>query len=160
MNPNTVVLTDLPGVIPLIAANIKLNTLVNASLKTKLIDCFMPMAYSWGDPIAGIEYFTDADIIIASDVIYSPEAYEPLAYSLHHLLKPRDAVRGDGSTAIHHSKPPLCILAHRHRHPEDFKFFTIMNSDKNIVIVEVFLRSPIYESVFSDVKIFMLTWVE
>jgi predicted nicotinamide N-methyase len=73
-----------------------------------------------------VPYF---DVILASDVVYYPEGYAPLLATLCDLLCASDDARGTpaaseaagrGASA---APGPVCILAHRHRHPEDKRFF-------------------------------------
>jgi predicted nicotinamide N-methyase len=51
------------------------------------------------------------DMLVMSDVVYDPQFYEPLVASLANLVTSGDIV---------------CIMAHRHRHPEDHKFFDLL----------------------------------
>ena len=60
------------------------------------------------------------DVIVASDVVYDPTLYEPLRDTLLSLL--------DGINT--------CLMAHRHRHPNDKVFFSLLN-DSGLVVTEV-----------------------
>jgi hypothetical protein len=82
---------------------------------------FHGLEYSWGDELPN--EISEVDLIIASDVVYSPECYRPLYESISLLLKKNTNSR--------------CILAHRHRHPEDAKFFSMIESDSELEIVEL-----------------------
>lgn len=87
------------------------------------------------------------DTIVASDVIYDPLYYEPLRDTLHHLLMLPSTCGG---------AERVCVLAHRHRHPEDHKFFDMMAAS-----AELYMRQIPYEystmhgdTLLKDVKIF------
>jgi len=68
----------------------------------------------------------NCEVVIASDVVYDPICYSPLKDSLKELLQ----VRPDGSK-------PICILAHRHRHPEDALFFKMLDEVEGMVIEKI-----------------------
>jgi len=81
-----------------------------------------------------VPYF---DTILASDVVYYPEGYQPLLTTLCDLLGAVDTNTSEGNAfdssttittitannATSSTPAPVCILAHRHRHPEDRNFF-------------------------------------
>jgi hypothetical protein len=103
-------------------------------------------------PICAEEF----DIIIASDVVYYPEGYQPLVDSLSSLLQHYTlAGDADGRTV-----KPLLILAHRKRHPDDSIFFDLLTAVPNIQIDLVpFTSSATSASEgelgsFADVKLF------
>ena len=158
MQPASVVLTDMPEVVPLINANILLNSVVmgDAACQQVLLHSYKAKAYSWGGTldldevctaISGdlkcerdsgppesssnggekrsavykVPYF---DTILASDVVYYPEGYAPLLATLCDLLGATDTQNVDHNIKTTGEKSaPVCILAHRHRHPEDKNFF-------------------------------------
>jgi hypothetical protein len=94
------------------------------------------------------------DVILASDVVYYPEGYAPLLATLKDLLLAEapcvsgTTIAGPGGNATggnvdagtgnnivsgsrdaefaHCQRGPVCILAHRHRHPEDQNFFNAL----------------------------------
>eukprot|EP01035_Chromulina_nebulosa_P017559 gene17559-23123_t len=70
LSPLLVQLTDLPEVIPLVTANIRINSLLN----NKLVN-YIALPLAWGSEVNEI---TSYDTIIASDVVYDPSLYEPL----------------------------------------------------------------------------------
>lgn len=125
MGPQGVTLTDMKEVVPLITANVLLNSIVvnDPAVQTMLRYRYHAAAYCWGGA-ADLETAADQkvpyfDVILASDVVYYPEGYEPLLATLCDLLCAQDCRAG--ATA-----GPVCILAHRHRHPEDSKFFNAL----------------------------------
>lgn len=131
--PSSVTLTDLPEVAPLSLQNMKLNSFMCKDpelaeiLKTKYSSC----EYIWGEaPPADPSNF---DVIVASDVVYDPIGYEPLYLSLRLLL----GLNTKFSSEILPQDRKLCILAHRHRHPEDHKFFDMITADRDILMVEM-----------------------
>jgi hypothetical protein len=119
LHPSSVTLTDLPAVTPLALQNIKLNCFMckDPELAEILKTNYSACEYIWGAaPPADPSNF---DVIVASDVVYDPIGYETLYLSLRLLL---------GLNKEFSSRSPLlqqdrklCILAHRHRHPEDHK---------------------------------------
>jgi hypothetical protein len=83
---------------------------------------------------SGAPYF---DVILASDVVYYPEGYAPLLATLKDLLLAEapcvsttragpGASAGGNTEFTHCQRGPVCILAHRHRHPEDQNFFNAL----------------------------------
>lgn len=157
MQPASVVLTDMPEVVPLINANILLNSVVmgDAVCQQVLLQNYQAKDYSWGgtlhlDQVCNnntteltcedtnnnsggdsvntayqVPYF---DTILASDVVYYPEGYAPLLATLCDLLGATDTANDKNNVKTTEEKKgkmsaPVCILAHRHRHPEDKNFF-------------------------------------
>jgi len=141
MDPLHVTLTDMPEVVPLINANILLNSVVmgDAQCMHVLGERYGARAYAWGGEMSGSSDGSDScsigtsttsstsattythpyfDTILASDVVYYPEGYQPLLTTLCDLLGVTDTTSGTS-----HVSAPVCILAHRHRHPEDRNFF-------------------------------------
>jgi predicted nicotinamide N-methyase len=127
-------LTDLPDVAPLLAANIRLNCALaaavtavgrdtadaDAELHDALSTRYTASAYSWGDPVDPLRTFCDGfDVVVASDVVYDPGGYAPLVASLALLLA------APGTVAI---------LAHRHRHPENQRFFDLLGACPGMVV--------------------------
>jgi hypothetical protein len=107
--PAAVTITDLSEVVPLLQANLALNaaTATDLSVRKILRENYRVLSHCWGDPVSRLlEVVGGCDVIIASDVVYDPIGYEPLIASIIGILT---------------QSPPeaLCILAHRHRHPED-----------------------------------------
>ena len=93
--------------------------------------------YSWGSSIVQNQdgNALEFDTIIASDVIYDPHGYKPLYNSLCHLLQVNDDSH-EGHEKIK-EVIPLLVLAHRHRHPEDHKFFDMLYNNKNLIVEKV-----------------------
>jgi hypothetical protein len=159
MQPASVVLTDMPEVVPLINANILLNSVVmgDAACQQVLLHSYKAKAYSWGGTLNLDEVYTSEtrelkcegisgpsessynggesrsatykvpyfDTILASDVVYYPEGYAPLLATLCDLLGATDTLNVDNNhfKTAEEKSAPVCILAHRHRHPEDKNFF-------------------------------------
>jgi hypothetical protein len=95
---------------------------------------------------------------IASDVIYDPSGYCPLFISLCAILSRGGRVhesvelpdinddkdnKDNNNIELKDIKlyqnesftpPVICILAHRHRHPEDAKFFKLLSNEPNLVV--------------------------
>ncbi len=71
-NPSTVHITDLPDMLP----SCKLNLELNRSLIPEgcAVDAF---AFDWFNPPAFIDDDAPYDVILATDVVYVPELYEP-----------------------------------------------------------------------------------
>lgn len=110
LEPRSLILTDLPDVVPLLSANIQFNALqLGSPLGTLIRESFSCRPHGWGnmDEIEGLR----GEVVVASDVVYDPVGYQPLVDSLQALLAP---VQGRPA--------PICILAHRHRHPEDSRY--------------------------------------
>lgn len=146
LSPRCVSLTDMPEVVPLISANILLNSVVMQEPRAQaaLRDRYEALPYTWGTALGdsgngdgdgdgdgntqtgspSVRYF---DTILASDVVYYPEGYQPLLSTLRDLLCATDPSAGtpgaDDTDAAPVHSTPVCILAHRHRHPEDRNFF-------------------------------------
>ena len=92
-----VVLTDLDEALPLL----RLNARANGAL------CAHPpavTALAWGDADSA-RACGEVDLVLASDVVYDPEGYEPLLATLRQLAAPR------------------VLMAHRSRHPDEHRFF-------------------------------------
>jgi predicted nicotinamide N-methyase len=117
----SMMLTDFPEVCELLRMNVSLNEKLRM-LPTKGRVSVMPLC--WGEdslPVANNRDFGvnsekkigGIDAIIASDVVYDPTGYLPLAKTLRSLIS--------GNT--------FCILAHRSRHPEEYKFFSMITED-------------------------------
>lgn len=123
------ILTDLPEVIPLIDSNIDLNRkLLSEEKCRKQLETeshqlqYRAMSHIWGSHLSSPEpldldssHIQLCQTIIASDVVYDPVGYEPLVTSLVSLLD-RQQLIGNSCSDI---PDKICILAHRHRHPDD-----------------------------------------
>ena len=142
MDPLSVILTDMPEVVPLISANILLNSVVmgDAPCQQVLLQRYQAAAYTWGgqltlpaaspvDSAEGTPLVPYFDTILASDVVYYPEGYAPLLATLCDLLGAADTAV---DTAQRIKGPPVCILAHRHRHPEDKNFFDALYATEGL----------------------------
>jgi hypothetical protein len=76
------------------------------------------------------------DVVVASDVVYYPEAYQPLVDTLCQLLVDRKVCRVCGGSKLQQEGDdestvtikPICILAHRNRHPDDHIFFNMIET--------------------------------
>lgn len=146
-------------VAPLLAANIQLNSVLldDEHLKEVLALRYEAQAHNWGSPLddaaaaaavggyasgggdddasahslrASTRSLLDCDVVVASDVVYDPTAYQPLIDTLFRILEPRLRLgsEGDAPSMVH----PVCILAHRHRHPEDQRFFDMLAANESI----------------------------
>jgi len=155
MNPAAVVLTDMEHVVPLLEANIQLNSALSCDreVRTILAERFTAMAYQWGVCIPRMEA-ASFDVILASDVVYDPVGYEPLVRTLTDLLT---AATGENNS--------VCILAHRHRHPEDKHFFRLLQEvpgaiveriDFNISNMQEGSTDPPPSEELHDVKLFKI----
>ena len=105
--PSSVILTDIEEVVPLIAANIKLNSILNCRNNTSILSSCTHM---WGDSFLPHE-LRKCELIIGSDIIYDPIGYSPLVASIRNIM--------DGSSSS--QRHLIAIIAHRHRNPDDYK---------------------------------------
>jgi hypothetical protein len=133
------VLTDINEVVPLLSMNLQLNQLLQGGSTSKIIqDKYKCVEYLWGtimtldssDLNNCFRLFSDCLFMIASDVIYYPEGYRPLIETLEwwfNLPLPSDTCESDR----------ILILAHRHRHPEDGKFFEMVKESSIISMIEI-----------------------
>jgi predicted nicotinamide N-methyase len=143
MEPRSVILTDMPEVVSLISANVLMNSVLvpDPHIRAVLRDRYRAAAYAWGERLvmspaqdasgprdAAVPSHPYFDLILASDVVYYPEGYAPLITTLCDLLTARDPEAADASTETCCGDGPVCILAHRHRHPEDKNFFDALNA--------------------------------
>jgi hypothetical protein len=164
--PDRVVLTDVPSVVPLLRANILLNQLLShptsawTGLPSPLYDA---VTHLWGteiDPqITALSPHSSSQqpaIIIASDVVYDPAGFEPLLKTIQSLLlAPLESLGKPFADRV--------ILAHRHRNPEDHQFFAMVSSpESGLSLVEINLDhifAKYHEGDVSlrDVKIFHIT---
>ena len=115
------VLTDMAEVVPLLQLNLALNQslLQDQHCRRLLLHAYSARALQWGSTLGDVwgEGPESADgtggpgrrLVVASAVVYDPAGYDPLVLSLTQLLQ------GYGAP----DERPLCVLAHRHRHPED-----------------------------------------
>ena len=85
LNPKSLLLTDLPDTVPLLSANITMNNLHHS---------VSAMAYDWDKGKVGIHDRGDIhySLVIASDVVYYPEGYEPLVKTIEILLRKENPV--------------------------------------------------------------------
>ena len=137
LDPSIVVLTDLPEVIPLLQENIQLNILLNSSFPRNR---YFTVPYVWGTSLnfslfpqsCGLNpcdvnrqsevsnstekyLLSDCEVMILSDVVYDPSGYALLVHSIFTFLS--DEID---------SEDKCCILAHKHRHPESFRYLIIL----------------------------------
>ena len=130
MSPAAVVLTDMGHVLPLLEANILLNCALShdREVRTTLAEGFTVEPYEWGahSPQWKTVDAGRFDVILASDVVYDPVGYEPLVLTLTDLL-----------TAANGEYQSVCILAHRHRHPEDERFFRLLREVQGAIVEEI-----------------------
>ena len=133
----SIILSDYCVYVYSLFINLELNCLTisnkNQQIVQTLRDNFYCSELAWGLGAMQSNH-QQVDIVVASDVVYDPTLYEPLRDTLLSLL--------NGSN--------LCLLAHRHRHPNDKLFFTLL-SDSNLSITEVFY------DVDRDVHIFIIS---
>lgn len=147
----------MPEVVPLISANILLNSVVmgDPHAQSILRDRYEALPYTWGTALGSDSQSAVAvkkapgryfDTILASDVVYYPEGYQPLLSTLRDLLgapspssdanSTNTAARGEGGDGGGGARSggPVCILAHRHRHPEDKKFFDALYATETLAV--------------------------
>jgi len=104
-------ITDYESVCRLISENIRLNLLLAPDATTAAsLKCCRAVPLDWGKDLP--DSLGAVDVVIASDVVYDPAGYMPLAHTLAQLLRSTDA--------------SVCILAHRSRHPEERSFFNAL----------------------------------
>jgi hypothetical protein len=115
LGASSVVLTDMVDVVPLLT--------LNAALNTQLLDdvaggssagaqAVSAAEMLWGCA-AHVEAHDAFELVVMADCVYDPAGYEPLLQTLNFLCDRVDPA----------SPPLLIVLAHRHRHPEDWRFF-------------------------------------
>lgn len=157
LQPAMVVCTDLEEVVPLIKVNVELNAAWSPSLRSVLRNDYFVQPLSWGGellpPAVGGADVRSCEVIIASDVVYYPEGYEPLLTTLESLLcLPSDA-----------GLSKCCILAHRHRHPEDHRFFSMLFASLVLQVDELMWRETLFNAAVStsqalqDVRLFRIS---
>lgn len=121
------VVTDLAPVVPLMKANIFLNKCVETNPDVARIfeSHYDAVEHAWGEGFSSRLVEVDWQTIIAADVIYNPEFYEPLYLSIKQLLL---------AESVHGRQ---FILAHRHRHPEDKVFFQMILDDSMLDMKQI-----------------------
>lgn len=131
--PSSCILTDLGNVVPLLTSNLELNCLIqpHQHVVQTLRNNFKCHELAWGVNTQHLSQ--QVDVIVASDVVYDPTLYEPLCNTLLSML--------NGTN--------ICLMAHRHRHPNDKLFFTLLN-DHNLNV------TPIFYDEDRDVLIFVI----
>lgn len=156
LQPAMVVCTDLEDVVPLINVNVELNAAWSPSLRNVLRNNYFVQPLSWGGellPPTGCADVRNCDVVIASDVVYYPEGYEPLLSTLESLL----CLPSDGGSS------KCFILAHRHRHPEDHRFFSMLFASFVLQVEELMWRATRFNAAVSssqalqDVRLFRIT---
>lgn len=85
----------------------------------------------WGEPELPDLVFDRGvlpQVIVAADVVYAPEAYEPLLRTLLQLMPDTtgsvDQAARVGSDMLAPTTDPVLVLAHRHRNAQDGLFFS------------------------------------
>lgn len=91
----------------MLTANIQLNKLIHRELRNADIEA---CAHAWGTAVPSS--ISTPDMLVMSDVVYDPICYGPLVSSIDQLL----------------GAHTFCVMAHRHRHPEDHKFFGMLQT--------------------------------
>lgn len=157
LQPSMVVCTDLEEVVPLIKVNVDLNAAWSPSLRSVLCNNYFVQPLAWGSELLassdGEADVRSCEVIVASDVVYYPEGYEPLLTTLEHLLC---------SISVDPSQPKCCILAHRHRHPEDHRFFSMLFASDALQVQELMWRESLSQTASSssqalqDVRLFRI----
>lgn len=155
LSPAMVLCTDLAEVVPLISVNMQINAARSQDLREVLLERYHVEALTWGEEISSLA--NQCEVIIASDVVYYPEGYEPLIKSLEQLLSNTENVE----------TKKRCILAHRHRHPEDHRFFSMLESSALLSTEELLWKSSFHDensleverrsTVLRDVRMFCIT---
>jgi hypothetical protein len=135
--PKKIILTDVGDVVPLLQANIALNEVMcsySGVRDENLFKSYTAMPHFWGDSVESLNSAViscTADVttspyggllVVASDVVYDPAGYRPLVTSISALLHHHQTLYSemDGNTRMH-CQPPLMVLTHRHRNPENKK---------------------------------------
>lgn len=150
-HPETVLVTDLAEVVPLLSANILLNAHLapNPDIAAFFQCRYAASALPWGEEIPETILVTKWDVLVASDVVYAPECYLPLYTTLRALLT--------------HNPLCKCIIAHRHRNPEDPKFFALLHDDPRLTVKEVLWRDELGDltgmSASEDIKLFVISYI-
>lgn len=150
--PRSFILTDLPEVMPLIEANLEFNRVyykeksLTSSYMENIFSNYKCESYIWGDSIPNNSLISKdiIDLIIASDIVYFPEVYDDLIATIRHFF-------------LQNEHPPVMILAHRHRNPDDYKFFGKLRQVSFISIHQLELNHLTYDACSSDVKLFQIT---
>ena len=115
LGASSVVVTDMADVVPLLALNAALNAQLLQDIGRPAGDDSARVTAAemlWGSA-ADVEAHDAFELVVASDVVYDPAGYEPLLQTLNMLCDRIDPA----------APPLLIVLAHRHRHPEDWRFF-------------------------------------
>ena len=127
--------------VPLIEANIRLNRNFHTELTTKDV---CALAYPWGTTPSNA-LLESLNMVIMSDVVYDPVFYQPLVHSIEMLLMRPSTV---------------CIMAHRHRHPEDHKFFALLEETGFQATQIPYQPSEALRDACQDVKLLRIARVE
>ena len=139
LGPESVVLTDMDEVTPLLEANILLNGVMTAATEATGRAEFSAAPLLWGTPLPSriLESCEAAArngglpaVVIASDVVYDPVGYAPLLHTLQSLLLPGDSDGGSCPLAEY------AVLAQRHRNPEDYRFFDMVRDPSSKLRIE------------------------
>jgi len=157
MNPSpaTVVMSDLPEVLPLLRANILLNDTLAMRAGTSRAERCLAVPYTWGDNVDALFPSSVRPrrlLVLGSDVVYDPAGYEPLYRSIKNLLQLEGRTRsGEGDDDVEASMEEVqVLLAHRHRHPHDQQFFDMLLADDSLVMVEEETRVDWKSHVFPE----------
>jgi predicted nicotinamide N-methyase len=145
LEPQSMVITDLGNVVPLIQLNIDLNEKMNRYVRNLQETCHS-LEYSWGrTDEAAHKVFSQCDVALGSDIVYYPEGYQPLVDTIVAFLRTSPIKR--------------FLLGHRHRHPEDHKFFEILNCCPDIIVEEISWKEVLKlqdQATFQDVRLFKI----
>lgn len=141
--PTLLILTDFLDIVPLISANIQLNSCLQKN--KELLEIYSSkchaLSHTWGENVD--ESIQSCDVIIGSDIVYDPIGYEPLVKTI--------------STILADDLDKTCILAHRKRHPEDHKFFDFLTAYNLNVDTIPFQTSSVYgKETLKDVNLFRI----
>ena len=126
LGASSVVLTDMVDVVPLLTLNAALNTQLlddvagGSSAGARAVSAAEML---WGCP-AHVEAHDAFELVVMADCVYDPAGYEPLLQTLNFLCDRVDPA----------SPPLLIVLAHRHRHPEDWRFFEKLDVQFSMVV--------------------------
>jgi len=134
LGAGNVTLTDLEEICPLVGTNIQLN-IVSEKIAPRKIKC---LSLPWGQHLSE-EYLPsfDSQIILMSDVVYDPELYQPLISTLENICSTKTKI----------------YMAHRHRNPEDWKFFASLEKIFSVLQIEL---SKNQQQISPDVKLFLI----
>jgi len=161
-DPARIILTDMQDVSSLLSANVELNAalIADPALRNKVKNACLVETHAWGE-LPFPPSFSNAQLIVCSDVVYDPALYTPLAITLAALLcgSSSSSSNGGGTESAGSDEAICCIMAHRSRHPEEETFFSALRNEYGIAVEEIARgeeRDP-GTAALQDVRIFKFT---